>query len=342
MPLPNGHTEPMPQEEAETSAMSRNEKRVLIAGIGIPVLLAAAFFIWFFGIRDTWESDHRGDIVRLSEETVSLVRAKKSEASVRAYDELTRLIGNRKPKDVELQKSISEANAAIEPIKRALSESANLIRLMTLEEKAKSLASSGDVKRAVATYSEALDLIQKCDTGNPEFARAVQRISGPKSLLEEQLAKTQAEEAQRREAEQKLRDQETYNRQKEAKGYVKCRGKWITKEEYEQAKAIFPAKEIREGIEAYPHGSEGLYVVKGISIRKTDEVDFPYAIEITVSSSRRILLNNVPDQGVYTFHVDADLNLSDNYSIRGGEQEFEARTLTKCLVSVLSQVKGGR
>ena len=54
------------------------------------------------------------------------------------------------------------------------------------------------------------------------------------------------------------------------------------------AKATFPAKEIREGILAYPHASKGRYLVKGISIRQTAELDFPYAIEITVASKAPI------------------------------------------------------
>ena len=215
-----------------------------------------------------------------------------------------------------------DAKEASEPARKKVNEAKNLERIRHLEERAKAFASSGEIKRAVEAYREALDLIQKADSGNPKFTSAARRISRPKQQLEEQLA------------------EEAYEKEMVSKGYVKYRDKWLNSEEYTKAKSAFPAQEIREGIERFPH-YEHNYIVQSSQIKKSDDIEFPYAIEIAVSSSFRVLIDSEPDQATYTFRVDGDLNISDGYTIRGGERSSEIEGLVKCMQTVLSKIRRG-
>jgi hypothetical protein len=124
----------------------------------------------------------------------------------------------------------------------------------------------------------------------------------------------------------------------------KSKEKWtkVAAEEQPKEKAPFPAKELRSAIEKDYPGTRGNFVIKAISIKKGDELDFPYAIEITVSSTYRVLVDSEPDQAVYTFHCDDDFKLSDNYTIRGGERYSEINELTKAVQRGLTHVRSSR
>ncbi len=99
----------------------------------------------------------------------------------------------------------------------------------------------------------------------------------------------------------------------------------------------FPAKEIREGIKNW-HGHNP-YFVKNIAIVKGDGIEYPYDIEITVSSTHRVLIDSIPDHAKYTFHVDSELRLDSNYTVRGGEREEESNKLYECLKHVLIRAR---
>ena len=105
----------------------------------------------------------------------------------------------------------------------------------------------------------------------------------------------------------------------------------------ERSESIFPAKKIREGIENWS-GHKG-YFIKHIAIQKGDNIEYPYDIEITVSSMHRVLIDSIPDQATYTFHIDGEFNLDDNYTVLGGDREDESDVLFECLKDVLRTAK---
>ena len=317
-----------------------SEAKIIIALVSVVTLVIGMLLLWVFVLRDTWELHNSYQLEQMSQSIVDMIENGNLREGVNKYDEMLAFIGDRELENPELRRAMLDAKEVTEQARKKVNEAKNLERIKYLEERAKAFALSGEIKRAVEAYREALDLIQKADSGNPEFAIATRRISGPKQQLEEQLAEIVRDEARRKEDERKRREQEAYEKEMVSKGYVKYRGKWISPEEYTKAKSVFPAQEIREGIKGFSH-YEYDYIVQSIQIKRSDDVEFPYAIEIAVSSSFRVLIDSEPDQATYTFQVDGDLNISDSYTIRGGERHSEIEGLVKCMQTVLSKIRSG-
>ncbi|MBM4125460.1 MAG: DUF4339 domain-containing protein [Nitrospira sp.] len=224
-------------------AFFRKIPKAVYIGTAAVVLVAVISLTAWLALRDTWERDHGPELRQMSEQTISLIRAGKDEEGVAKYEAMLALVGDRQLEDPLLRQAVTDAHEKAEPARRKVNETKNLARLRSLEDRAKAFAASGEVKRAIDAYRQALDLIQETDIGNPQFAAAIQRISGQKRQLEDQLTAIEAEEARRAE-EQRQREQQAaheremeakqaaHEREMEAKGYVKHRGQWVTKEEY--------------------------------------------------------------------------------------------------------------
>ena len=205
-----------------------SEAKIIIALVSLVTLVIGPFLLWVFVFRDTWEIDNWGKISQMSDSVQQLIWNNKLEEGVAKYDELLAFIGDRELKQDALRRDLQEAKEIAEPVRRKVNEAKNLERLRSLEERAKAFAESGEIRRAVEAYREALDLIRKADSENPKFANAIRRISRPKQQLEKQLAAAQ----QRREEERKRREQEAYDKEMASKGYVRHKGQWLTREEY--------------------------------------------------------------------------------------------------------------
>lgn len=98
--------------------------------VGVLALFAAIWIGWYAFIRDPWESNHGVEVVRLSAETVSLVKAIRpaeegvdSEiAAVSKYEELLAYVGDRQISDVAATKAMAEAREIAEPVRKKLSD----------------------------------------------------------------------------------------------------------------------------------------------------------------------------------------------------------------------------
>ena len=117
------------EESNEPKRVIGYRRWVLLGGIGVPALLAVAALVWFFGIRDTWEGSHGKEIVRLSSETMNLIRANKPAegittteevAAIAKYEELLSYVGTRQVTDISAIKAMAEARAAAESVKKRL------------------------------------------------------------------------------------------------------------------------------------------------------------------------------------------------------------------------------
>jgi hypothetical protein len=103
----------------ETSGMDTATK----VGIGIIItvlVLCIGFMIWFIANRDTWESEHRYQIMHLCEEIYPLLQSKDPNAGVQKYNDLLRLIGNRNLVDLDMNKAVSDIKEIAEPVKRRI------------------------------------------------------------------------------------------------------------------------------------------------------------------------------------------------------------------------------
>ena len=223
-----------------------SETKIIIGGIGILAAIVVGFSVWFFAIRDTWESDHRDDVLRLSEETVTLSQANNPDG-VKKYDELLRLVGKRTFTDAKLTKAVVDARDAAEPAKKKILEEQRLAeqrqkeaevisKLGSLESQAKAFVDAGDFARGIEKYQQALDLIKDSQSSNAELAASVGRISQAKALAVTKLdAKRQEEETERKRIEEEKRMASVI-------GNVKG-GAWITRKS--------GSSELARGLEVY-------------------------------------------------------------------------------------------
>lgn len=215
-----------------------NQKKILLGTLVPAGVCFVGFLFWVFVIR--WEDNHRSQILRLSEETVSLMGQGDSRAGVEKFDELLRLVGNRSITSPDLNQAMTNARQAAETAKKAAEaqkrradeekrladlhyrEAAALAKLRDYEIQIGTLIKNQEFKNAAEISKQALDFIDKNKAENPEFAAATQRISEAKHQCEDRLAEAA------RYAEQQRQDAEN-----ESKGLVKVDDKWISKEQAE-------------------------------------------------------------------------------------------------------------
>ena len=125
-------------------------------GVGGAVsIIGLGFLAWFLATRDTWESDHRSDVIRLSKDTMDLIEAKDPVNAVKKYDELIRLVGKRKLIAPDLAKAVSDARDAAEIAKREIHGGPSPCRTYDgIESQAKAFVEAGDFERGIEKYEQ--------------------------------------------------------------------------------------------------------------------------------------------------------------------------------------------
>ncbi len=177
-------------------------------GVGGAVsIIGLGFLAWFLATRDTWESDHRSDVIRLSKDTMDLIEAKDPVNAVKKYDELIRLVGKRKLIAPDLAKAVFDARDASEIAKREIYEEQALSNIRGIESQAKAFVEAGDFERGIDKYEQALDAIKNATFDNAELTTSIGRISQAKTLANEKLdQKRQDEEAVRESGSRRKQD----------------------------------------------------------------------------------------------------------------------------------------
>lgn len=94
-PIPAVDSATSPRTEHAPSGFNAATKAIVGVGAAVSIV-GLGVLVWFLATRDTWESDHRGDVIGLSKDTTDLVEAKDPVNAVEKYDELMRLVGSRK------------------------------------------------------------------------------------------------------------------------------------------------------------------------------------------------------------------------------------------------------
>jgi tetratricopeptide (TPR) repeat protein len=216
----------------EPSYMSTATK----VGIGIittGLILSIGFWIWLIANRDTWEIEHRYQVLHLCEEIYPLIQSNDPNAGVQKYNELLQLIGNRKLQDNDMNKVVSDIREVAEPVQKNLlkeqrrqkelqKEAETLSKLKELESEAKSFVNEGDFEQGIEKYQEALDLVKNTKSDNTDLISLIGRISQAKTLASEKLShKKQIEEVERKRIEE---DKKLARVKASVKG-----GAWITK-----------------------------------------------------------------------------------------------------------------
>ena len=80
--------------------------------------------------------------------------------------------------------------------------------------------------------------------------------------------------------------------------------------------------------------------IASVAVRHSDDLEFPYMLEVNVTSSCRSFGGSqyLP-VGTYTFYIDGKYNLSSRYMVRGGEPIAEAECVVKHVAEALIHVK---
>jgi len=200
---------PRPQQSKSDEVVSQTPVghafggKVAIGATAAVLLALLGLAIWAFVLRDTWESDHRSDLVRLSGDTVDRIQAKNMKDGVKKYDELLQVIGDRKLTDRGVLKAVAEARDVAEPAKRKVKEAEALSALPVLESQASAFVESGNFERGIEKYQRALDLIKSTQAESAALAAWVGRISQAKTLASAGLhQKRKDEEADRKRIEE--------------------------------------------------------------------------------------------------------------------------------------------
>jgi hypothetical protein len=313
-------------------ALLRNIPKVAyLAGVFGLLVLLVVLTSWLV-LRDTWERDHRMDVLRLSEESISLIHAKKIADGVAKYDALLQLVGKRNLTDPDITKAMTDARKVTEPLWQKFDEArrldakrqqvtAAITKLRGLESQAKAFIDANDLKHGIEKYQQAIDLIKDTQSDDAELTAAIERLSLAQKCANDKL-----------ELARKNAEQEAYNHQQEAKGLVKFRGKWMTKEQYTQAKSEFPAKAIQGAIEK---ASCPRVTITSISINKNDDLVYPYTINLKVHSK----LSAYQGYRVYNLMCGIDLNLSKNYNVWGQSMIFKDDELYDMIREALLKVE---
>ena len=204
------------------AVLGKIPKKVYLAGIAGMVVLLVVLTAWLM-LRDTWEKDHRTEVLRLSEDSISLIQAKRIADGVVKYDKLVQLVGKRKLSDSELIKAMADARDVADPFWQKQQEAEAITNLLGIESQAKAFVGAADFERGIEKYQQALDLIKNTKSDNPEYAAAVGRISQAKTFVSARLDQKRRDD----EAERKRIEEE--KKMASIKAHIKG-GAWLTKE----------------------------------------------------------------------------------------------------------------
>ena len=88
------------------------ETRISLYAVGVVAVGILGLLAWFLVIRDSWEQDHRADLMLMSEQAVVMFRAGRVDDGLRKFDEVQHLVGQRKLSDSSLAQAVANASAA--------------------------------------------------------------------------------------------------------------------------------------------------------------------------------------------------------------------------------------
>ena len=191
----------------QPNPIRRKPKATLVVSGGCAALVAIASIVTWWTIRDTWEEDNRVVLQEMSDSVVALIQRGEAEEGLAKYAQFRSRIGNRVLTDSHLCLAASVADRAAENARlRLRREKDGLARVDRLESEAMAFMTSGDYRKGVGTYREALDLIRDVCGGGPQAVQARLRVSSVMREAERRLADRERIEAQQLEDVRKERE----------------------------------------------------------------------------------------------------------------------------------------
>lgn len=194
----------------------KHTSKLAIAAIVLLLCVVIVSAVLWFIFRDTWERDHRLEILQLCHQVIELISEGQNKEGLAKYSLMIELIGNRQLKTDKLRQVFSDAQQAAESAEKYLNEqrrmeelkrkeTESLAMLKSLESQAQAFVKSGDFEKGINKYKQAIELIQKNKFSNQEFTDAIGRISQSKMIAVAELEKKLKADKERRKREEEER-----------------------------------------------------------------------------------------------------------------------------------------
>lgn len=126
---------PVIREQADENRIPKSEKLLLGLGLGIPAVVLITFLVFWFGIRDTWETDNYQQIVELCEKVMDATHQADDKTAEQAYGDLTALIEDRPIENDSLANKVESVQSAMEPVLDRLEQTRREQKARQLAEK---------------------------------------------------------------------------------------------------------------------------------------------------------------------------------------------------------------
>lgn len=105
-----------PNFPAVDNRMSLHEKLVLGVGLSALALIAITFCIYWFGMRDTWETDNYLPITRQCDAVLAAIGSSDDDAAAQAYADLTTFVEGHVIESPSLIKRLETVDNAMSPV----------------------------------------------------------------------------------------------------------------------------------------------------------------------------------------------------------------------------------
>ena len=192
-----------------------SEMKIAIGAIVAVAVIVVGFCIWFFAIRDTWESDHSAQIRALQNQATELKTHNDLPGASAKLHEILALVGKRNLRDDDLRSAMDEIRTSSQEIDR----------LLVLRELPKHLQDAADllagdkIEESRAAYHAVLDAISAQGTNVPDALRAadlardgLRRVDARQGAI---VAERSRREAERAAVEQRKTQEAALARQRE-------------------------------------------------------------------------------------------------------------------------------
>lgn len=166
--------------------LRRIPKGVIVKAIGLLLIGVLGLSSWL-ALRDTWEADHRDQIIALEKKAQEHWYTQRYESALAAYDELSSLVGKREIEDEELAKVLRRADVDSENVRSAWNEirarqyyESNKNVIVTMMAQGDAALEAGHFEQAIAEFQRAAVAIRKSPSALDELSRLLEQADGGK------------------------------------------------------------------------------------------------------------------------------------------------------------------
>lgn len=203
-------------DEVVLDHWSRGEKLLLWGGLGVAVVAAAGFLLWFLVIHDARDADRLAGLGRRADTTLSLARDATAQGALDKHEAVPRVEG-RQLSGSDVRGAVAniplatrptgqQEEAARQQAERQRQQAEAVASIADLESQAKALVDGGEFEQGVEKYQQALDLSKHVASPSAELATVIVRITQAKESASMKLdEQRRMEDASRKRAEEEKR-----------------------------------------------------------------------------------------------------------------------------------------